>query len=140
MNKALMVGLWLLVGSGVAPARECWLDIYDQPNYQGGRQRIEGPAALANLKGLGGQNWNERIESLEVGKDAEVLAFRSENFEIKPQPGPLNHPQAFRSWGRQDLPIYQELEIAFGPGKRAHHLGELDFHRNINSLKVNCRS
>lgn len=137
IHAALAAGA-LLAFSGAAPGRECWLDIYDQANYQGSHQRIEGPAELPNLRGLGGQDWSSRIESLRVGADAEVVAFRSENFVEQPQ-GPLNHPEAFRKWGAQDIPAYQELEISFGPGKQQHHLGELDFHRNINSLKVRCR-
>ena len=131
--------LWALADA--AAGQECWLDIYDQDNFQGEHWRVQGPAELSSLKAMGGQDWRNRIESLAVGKDAEVLAFRKESFEDEPQ-GPVNHPDAFqpRAWGRQDIPAYQEQEISFGPGKQERHLGELHFHRNINSLKVRCRS
>jgi hypothetical protein len=134
---ALMAGAFLTF-SGATLGKECWVDIYDKANYEGNRQRIEGPADLASLKNLGNRDWSNRIESLQVGSDAEVTAFRKENFENDPNE-PLNHPQAIEAWGEKDLPAYLEQEISFGAGKKAHHLGELDFHRNINSLKVRCK-
>jgi hypothetical protein len=100
--------------------------------------RIEGPAQLSNLKTVNNQDWSNRIESLKVGSDAEVIAYRKENFEDKPQ-GPIYHPEAFKKWGEKEIPAYQELEITFGAGKEEHHLGELDFHQNINALKVMCK-
>jgi hypothetical protein len=128
----------LLAGSGAALGKECWLDVYDKANYEGSHARIEGPAELSNLKNVNGEDWSNRIESLKVGNDAEIIAFRQADFRDEPQ-GPVNHPEAFKSWGAKEIPAYQELEIDFGPGKKEHHLGELDFHRNINSLKVRCR-
>jgi hypothetical protein len=128
----------LLASSGAAFGKECWLDLYDKANYEGSHVRIEGPAELPSLKSLNGEDWSNRIESLQVGADAEVVAYRQADFQDQPQ-GPVNHPEAFKSWGAKEIPAYQELEIDFGPGKKAHHLGELDFHRNINSLKLRCR-
>jgi hypothetical protein len=129
----------LLAASGTALAKGCWLDIYDAANYQGKQARIEGPADLPNLKSVNGEDWSNRIESLKVGQDARVVAYRQPDFRKAAPAGPINHPHAFKNWGTQDLPAYQELEIDFGPGKQVHHLGELDFHRNINSLQVQCR-
>lgn len=133
----LMAGAFL-VFSGAALGKECWVDIYDKADFKGDRQRIGGPADLPTLKGLGNRDWSNRIESLQVGSDAEVVAFRKENFENEPD-GPVNHPQAIQAWGEQELPTYLEQEISFGAGKKEHHLGELNFHRNINSLKVRCK-
>lgn len=134
----LLSAALLLAASGMAFGKECWLEIYDQANYQGSHARIEGPAELASLKSVNGEDWSNRIESLQVGSGAEVIAFRQADFKVEPK-GPINHPEAFRNWGAKEIPAYQELEISFGPGKKEHHLGELDFHRNINSLKVRCR-
>ena len=128
----------LLATSGVALGKECWLDVFDKPNFEGNRVRIEGPAELADLKNLNKEDWSNRIESLQVGPDAEALAFRKPNFENEPQ-GPVYHPEAFESWGKKEIPSYQDWEISFGPGKKEHHLGELHFHQNINSLKLRCR-
>ncbi|MGZ8219293.1 hypothetical protein [Methylomagnum sp.] len=124
--------------SGAAFGRECWLDIYDKADFAGSRVHIEGPANLPSLKDLNKEDWSNRIESLKVGSGAEVVAFRKPNFEEAPQ-GQINHPQAFKNWGEQEIPAYQDQEISFGPGKQEHHLGELKFHRNINSIVVRCR-
>jgi len=134
---ALAAGVFLAF-SGAASGRECWMDIYDKANFQGAHQRIEGPAQIPSLSKLGGQDWSNRIESVRIGADAEATAFRQEDFKEEPE-GPVNHPEAFAGWGKQEIAAYQELEISFGPGKEEHHLGELDFHRNINSLVVRCK-
>lgn len=131
------IGAGLAV-SGTALAGECWVDIYDKANFEGSRARIEGPKELADLKNVNQEDWSNRIESLEVGADAEVLAFRKPDFEDKPQ-GSVYHQDAFKSWGNEEIPAYQEWDISFGPGKKEHHLGELHFHKNINSLKIRCR-
>ncbi len=133
----LQAGVVLLL-SGAAFGKECWLDVYDQPDFGGKRVRIEGPAELSDLKNLNNEDWSNRIESLQVGADAEALAFRKPNFMEEPG-RPLNHPDTFQRWGQNEIPGYQEWEISFGPGKKEHHLGELNFHKNINSLKLRCR-
>jgi hypothetical protein len=132
---ALSVGTAL---AGSADAKECWLDAYDKPNYEGSKVRIPGPGELPDLKQLNGADWSSRIESLQVGPDAEVVVFRKPNFEATVQ-GPINHPEAFKSWGKGEIAAYQEWELSLGPGQKEHHLGELNFHRNINSLKIRCR-
>lgn len=137
LSVLLQAGI-LLACSGTALGKECWVDIYDKPNFEGNHARIEGPAALPDLKSVNNEDWNNRIESLRVGADAEVVAFRRAGFDEKVE-GPVNHPEAFQSWGTKDLPAYRELEITFGAGKEEHHLGELHFHQNINALKVRCR-
>lgn len=134
---------WLAISILVATShsiygKECWLEIYDAANFGGSHARIIGPAELPSLSNINGEDWSNRIESLKVGGDAEVLAFRKGNFEDVPE-SPVNHPQAFKNWGAQEIAAYQDLEISFGPDAKEHHLGELKFHRNINSLKIRCR-
>lgn len=133
-------GLWtaVLLASTGAWGKECWVDVYDKANFEGNRTRIEGPTEVPDLKTLNKEDWSNRIESLEVGPDAEAVAFRKPNFENDPQ-GPVYHPDAFKSWGAKEIPAYQEWDVSFGPGKKEHHLGELHFHKNINSIKVRCR-
>lgn len=132
--------LWAaIVGfSGSAFAGDCWVEIYDQPDFQGSRVRIDGPKDLPSLTNLNGADWGSRIESLTVGPKAEVVAFKRENFNEQHE-GPVYHQDAIKAWGKQEMPAYHELEITFGPGRKEHHLGELNFHQNINSLKVRCR-
>jgi hypothetical protein len=145
MNKVFLHRIFLFLSTiallsfaGLASAKECWLEVYDKANFEGEHVRIPGPAELASLKSLNGQDWSNRIESVVVGPDAEVLAFRQERFQAESK-GPINHPEAFTNWGKGEIPGYGDMEITFGPGKKEHHLGELNFHRNINSLKIMCR-
>jgi hypothetical protein len=136
--SSLSVAVLLAFASSAFAAKECWLDLYDKPDYQGSHVRLKGPADLSNLKSLNGEDWSNRIESLVVGPDAEVYAFRQENFKDAPQ-GPIYHQRELQALGEKDIGSAQDLKISFGPGTKEHHLGDLNFHRNINSLKVECR-
>lgn len=127
-----------MVGMGGAYAGDCWVDIYDKPELAGSHVRIEGPTELPSLKNLPGGDWNNRIESLRVGAKAEVVAFTRENFN-EAHTGPLGHPDALRGASPSEIAAAHDFEISFGPGKQEHHLGEVKFHKNINSLKLHCR-
>ena len=65
-----------------------------------------------------------------------MVAFRQENFkeDLSGQP---YHGDAIKNWGG-DAKSYSDVEITFVPGQKEHHLGELNFHENINSLKIMC--
>ncbi|HYE36227.1 beta/gamma crystallin domain-containing protein [Methylocaldum sp.] len=136
--SSLSVAVLLSSACSAVAAKDCWLDLYDKANYEGSHIRLKGPAELSSLKSLYGEDWSNRIESVIVGPDAEVFAFRQENFKDDPQ-GPINHPNELKVWGEKDIGSYQDLKISFGPGSKEHHLGDLNFHRNINSLTVQCR-
>lgn len=121
-----------------AHAGECWLDVYDQPELAGAHVRIEGPAELPNLKALQGGDWSSRIESLRMGPATEVVAYTRENFN-ETHTGPIAHPDALKGASASEIAAAHDLEISFGPGKQQHHLGEIKFHKNINSLRIRCR-
>lgn len=125
-----------LLPSQAARAGDCWLDVYDKTELGGTHARIEGPAQLASLAKLNNENWGNRIESLEVGPKAQVLAFRQENFKEDSVAQPY-HGEALKAWGEKPE-SYSSQEISFGPGKKEHHLGEQNFHRAINSLTIKC--
>jgi hypothetical protein len=133
--RALILAAVVYPGAGQT-AEDCWLDVYDKTNFEGSHVRIQGPAELSSLGKLNGQDWGSRIDSLIVGKKAEVLAFRQENFKDD-QSGMPYHGDAIKAW-REDAKAYSDKEIVFGAGRREHHLGELNFHQNINSLKIKC--
>jgi hypothetical protein len=135
---SLFAAVLLISASSIVAAKECWLDLYDKPDYQGSHVRVKGPAELSSLQSLNGEDWSNRIESLVVGPDAEVFAFRQEAFKDEPE-GPINHPYELQTWGEKDIGSAQDLKISFGPGTKEHHLGDLNFHRNIKSLKILCR-
>ena len=117
-------------------AGDCWLDVYDKPELGGAHVRIEGPVQLPSLAKLNNENWGSRIESLEVGPKAQVLAFRQENYKENTE-GPSYHGDALKNWGEKPE-SYSDQEISFGAGKKEHHLGEVNFHRAINSLTIKC--
>ena len=128
----------ILFGANTARAGECWLDVYDKPELKGAHFRVEGPVDLPNLRTLEGDDWSSRIESLRVGPAAEVVAFARENFN-ETHTGPLAHPDALKGASESEIAAAHDLEINLGPGKQEHHLGEVKFHKSINSLKIRCR-
>jgi hypothetical protein len=127
-----------LSATGSAHAGDCWVELFDKPAFAGAHIRLDGPAEWPSLQQLGGSNWSNRIESLQVGPKAEVVAFKSENF-IETHKGPVAHPDALKGASESEIAASHDLEISFGPGKQEHHLGEMKFHKNINSLKIRCR-
>ena len=117
-------------------ASDCWLDLYDQTDFKGAHVRLEGPQEWPNLSQLQGQDWANRIDSLVVGPAAQIYAYRQEGF--KQDLSGLNyHGDAIKNWGEK-AKNYSDSEISFAPGQKEHHLGELNFHHNINSLKIKC--
>lgn len=136
-EQIYLAGILLsLAGAESRAGGDCWLEIYDQNGFQGNKVRIEGPAELPSLSTLNGENWGNRIDSLAVGPKALVWAFRQENFKDD-YSGLAYHGDAIRNWN-EDARNFSDREISFGAGHREHHLGELNFHRNINSLKIAC--
>ncbi len=137
-NSFAAAGL-LLTGialTATAHAGDCWLDIYDKPDFGGAHVRIEGPAELPSLANLNNENWDERIESLTVGPKAQVKAYRKDRFKEESK-GLTYHGEAIKSWGEKPE-SYSDQEISFGEGRKEHHLGDTGFHRAINSLKIKC--
>jgi hypothetical protein len=140
MNKRNANNAWFFLAAlGCAQgawASDCWLDIFDKSVFQGAHARIEGPADLTSLKRINNEDWSGRIESLKLGPKAKVVAFRQENFKEN-SGGPAYHGEALQAWGEKPE-SYSDQEISFGPGAEEHHLGELNFHRAINSLSIKC--
>lgn len=136
--NALFGLLSLMTSSALAAAGDCWVDLYDRPDFKGVHVRLEGAQDLPQLKDLKGADWSNRIESLVVGPEAELVAYQQADYNEEHH-GQVYHPDALRAWGAKELPALHDLEITFGQGKKEHHLGELRFHKNINSLKLRCR-
>lgn len=135
LTRGLLVILLSMTGS--AHGGDCWVDLFDKPAFAGAHLRLDGPAEFPTLRELGNSNWSNRIESLKVGPKAEVVAFKSENF-VETHRGPVAHPDALKGADAAEIAASHDLEISFGPGKQQHHLGEMKFHKNINSLKIRC--
>jgi beta/gamma crystallin len=97
-------------------AKNCWVDVFDDTKYEADdpHTRIQGPMELPSLKSLNGKNWNNDIQSVIVGPDATVRAYKDKDFK--------------------------GTEIAFAPGQRVPDLSKLDMSNDIESMKVACNT
>jgi hypothetical protein len=60
----------------------CYVLVYDQPEFMGAREFINGPAKYSTLSALPFRiNWRHRIRSARVGLAATVTAWVDENFQ-----------------------------------------------------------
>jgi len=126
----MKIGLWSLalgmfcLGTGPALAatrdrqqlleKTCWIDLFEDTKFDADdpHVRVVGPTELSSLKDLQGRNWNNEIQSVIVGPDATVRAYKDKDFK--------------------------GTEIAFAPGQRVPDLDKLDMGDDIESLKVAC--
>jgi len=124
--------LWTNASSS---AEGCWVDIFDEPEFKGLQIRLKGPLELPTLSNLHPGNWNDLIDSLEVGPHAQVTAYRNENFEVPP--AQVNHPDALQVWSARSEDFRGTVQT-FYPGHKVHHLAEFNLHSQISSLKIAC--
>lgn len=94
--------------------KNCWIEVFDDSEYDidDPHIKIQGPAEFTSLKDLDGRDWNNDIESVIVGTNATVHAWKEKDFK-----GP---------------------EIAFTPGQRVPKLSKLDMSNTIESMKITC--
>lgn len=61
----------------------CWAEIYMNSDFDknGPHLLLVGPHELATLKGLNDQNWDNDIESIIVGPDANMILYEAPQFE-----------------------------------------------------------
>ncbi|MFO1419310.1 MAG: hypothetical protein U1E83_11680 [Methylotetracoccus sp.] len=115
---------------------DCWVDLFNGSDFKGKQERIYGPVALPSLGNIRGIDWNDLIESIEVGPGAEVTVYGRENFAVPDTP-PYHVPE-LQAWDFRDE-NYRSGAVTFTQGHRMHHLGEYQLHRQISSLEVVCR-
>lgn len=60
--------------------RGCWAKIYDRENYMGDSLTLTGPISLADMAGPFGLNWDDRVNSIEIGPKATLTVFDNEGF------------------------------------------------------------
>lgn len=58
----------------------CWAKIYDGENYMGDTITLAGPISLADMSGPYGLNWDDRVNSIEIGPKATLTVFDNEGF------------------------------------------------------------
>jgi hypothetical protein len=113
-----LLGLWAVPVQAVTEKqmmdKTCWIDVFDDTKFDADdpHVRVQGPAELSSLKDLQGRNWNNDIQSVIVGPDATVRAYKDKDFK--------------------------GTEIAFAPGQRVPDLSKLDMSNDIESMKVAC--
>lgn len=92
----------------------CWARIYDRENFAGDTLTLTGPIALADMSGPFGLNWDDRVNSIEVGPKATVTVYDNEN--------------------------YRDQVAQFKPAQRAADLSKrMGFFDEFASIKVDCQ-
>lgn len=94
---------------------DCWVKVYESDAFRdtGSSATIRGPIELATLENLEGKDWDDAIESLEVGPEAELQVWKSEN--------------------------YSGTALTFQPNQRVENLAKINFADEIGSIKVVCK-
>ena len=88
---------------------DCYIDVWDQKNFEGAHLRIEGPAEFPTLM-IDSEYWGDHIGSLRVGPTAFVLAYKNRHFKKK--------------------------MVAFGPGQEVPDLDHFKLDDEIESIKI----
>lgn len=115
-----------LVGVGVMAAyaasdvelktvdKACWAEIFEDTDFDKDDPHvtIQGPAEMPSLKDFSGRNWNNEIESIIVGPNAEIKAYPNKD--------------------------YQGTELVLKPNRRASDLSKLNMSDDIESMKISC--
>ncbi|HEY6085225.1 MAG TPA: beta/gamma crystallin domain-containing protein [Nitrospira sp.] len=94
--------------------KDCTVEIFDDTKYDPDDPHVtlQGPKEFASLKELGGRNWNNDIQSLIVGQNATVHAYKERDFK--------------------------GTEIVFTRGQRVPDLSKLNMSNDIESMKISC--
>ena len=94
----------------------CWIEIFEDNGFDADdpHMKIQGPIEFATLKDLSGRNWSDDIESLIVGHNAMVKAYKDKDF--------------------------RGTQISFTADQRVPDLGEVDMGNEIESMIVSCGS
>jgi hypothetical protein len=97
MRQALMLAGMLagLMSVGVIPAyaaadvelktvdKACWAEIFEDTDFDKNDPHIaiQGPAEISTLKDFSGRNWNNEIQSIIVGPNAQIKAYSDKDFK-----------------------------------------------------------
>ena len=94
--------------------KDCWIEIFEDTKYDmdDPHVKIMGPGEFASLKDLSGRDWNNDVDSIIVGPNATVWAYKDKDFK--------------------------GTELAFTPGQRVPDLSKLKMGNDIESLKIKC--
>lgn len=135
--KTVLVIFALVPGAIYAANKDCWADFYENSQYEGQHLRLQGPAELASLKAVNGQNWDLRIDSIKVGPKATVTVYEHPNFKLT-LTEMAKFPELMKALGVTEQDIKEDSELIFGPNTTIHSLADYNFHDKVRSLKVEC--
>ncbi|MDQ1815651.1 beta/gamma crystallin domain-containing protein [Massilia sp. CCM 9210] len=77
--------VFMLVPVDVAPRENamksgCWARVYSGTDYSGDTLTLTGPVSIADMSGPFGLNWDDRVDSVELGPKATMTVFDNEQF------------------------------------------------------------
>ncbi|MGR9051860.1 MAG: beta/gamma crystallin domain-containing protein [Gammaproteobacteria bacterium] len=136
-TMGFMLPSMLFAGVVQAKEKDCWADFYEDAQYKGEHIRMQGPAELAQLQNVNGENWSMRIDSIKVGPKAKVTVFENPNYKLT-LTEMAKFPELMHSLGITEQDIREDSELIFGAGVSVHSLAEYNFHDKVKSLKVEC--
>lgn len=58
----------------------CWARIFSRANYAGDVLTLTGPLSIADMGGPFGLNWDDKVDSVEVGPKATLTVYDNEQF------------------------------------------------------------
>jgi hypothetical protein len=94
--------------------KNCWAELFEDTDFDPDdpHVKVQGPFQSATLEEVAGQKWNNEIESVIVGPNATVYAYKDSDFS--------------------------GTEVVFVANQRISDLGELNMSDEIESLKIKC--
>jgi hypothetical protein len=94
--------------------KNCWIEIFEDEDFDTDDPHVKlyGPKDFPTLKGVGRRDWDNDIESVIVGSNAMVLAYKDKD--------------------------YNGREIPFAPSQQVQNLRALDMANDIESMKLSC--
>jgi hypothetical protein len=99
------------------PQDGCWVQIFEDENYQDSSDIVAGPGSWTNLRKLPGaskEDWGDEIDSVKVGPHATLELWEDEDFND-------NH-------------------VVFGPGTEKTNLrGDPDMGDQADSMRITCQ-
>ncbi|WP_305909012.1 beta/gamma crystallin domain-containing protein [Methylomarinum sp. Ch1-1] len=133
----ILIFLSGLTSNVYAKDKDCWVDFYESPQYEGEHFRLQGPSELKNLDHVNGKSWDRRISSLIVGPNARVTLFENIDFKLTLREM-ANYPVLMKSLGVTKQDVLEESELIFDANSKIHTLADFNFHDRVRSLKVKC--
>lgn len=58
----------------------CWAKIYSGKNYTGDTLTLTGPVSIADMDGPFGLNWDDKVDSVELGPNATLTVYDNEAY------------------------------------------------------------